>query len=385
MTTPFDDILAAGPASREEVVRLLGARGTEQARLLAKAAGVKREHVGNKVYLRGLVEYSNRCSKNCLYCGIRRGNTRVRRYTMTEEEVLEAARYADAERYASLVIQGGEISSPARAREVTRLLERIREATGGSAGITLSLGEQSRETLAAWKEAGARRYLLRVETANPALYARIHPRDDHHDFHKRVETLHVLRDLGYQVGTGCMIGLPFQTLDDLAGDLLFFREIDADMIGMGPYVEHAATPLYRHREALLPRPGRLDLALKMIATLRIMMKDINIVAATAMQAIDKSGREKALVAGANIIMPNITPVKYRENYLLYENKPCVDEGAARCKECLDLRVRLAGDEIGYGEWGDSRHFTRKTNGGQGTDDGISLISRAIEQAHVPSK
>ncbi|MDR2129743.1 MAG: [FeFe] hydrogenase H-cluster radical SAM maturase HydE [Odoribacteraceae bacterium] len=360
MENPFDNNTLPDGGSKEEIVGWLRARGEERAWLFAQAARIKREHVGNSVYLRGLVEYSNRCAKNCYYCGIRRSNPRVRRYTMTDAEVIEAARYACRAGYASLVIQGGELSSTRRAREITRLLEKIGAATGNSLGITLSLGEQPRETLRAWKEAGARRYLLRVETSNPALYAKIHPNDARHDFQKRLDTLRHLRELGYQVGTGCMIGLPFQTLDDLAGDLLFFKEIDADMVGMGPYVEHEETPLYRHRELLLPPATRLDLALKMIAILRVLMPDINIVATTAMQALDKIGREKALKAGANIIMPNITPVKYRADYLLYENKPCIDEEAEQCKECLDMRVRLAGDEIRYGEWGDSRHFARRT-------------------------
>lgn len=355
----IDDLVARGDLSREAIVRLLASEGAARMRLLAAAAAVKREQVGNKVHARGLVEYSNRCAKNCYYCGIRRGNRHARRYTMTGEELVDAARRARDSGYASLVIQGGEITSPARAREITRLLERIGDATGGSLGITLSLGEQSRETLAAWKRAGARRYLLRVETSNAALYARLHPRDSRHDFNKRIDTLRHLRELGYQVGTGCMIGLPFQELDDLAGDLLFFREIDADMIGMGPYVEHARTPLHAFRETIPSRAERLDLSLKMIAILRVMMKDINIVASTAMQAIDKNGREKALKAGANIVMPNITPVKYRPDYLLYENKPCIDEGEGQCGECLAARVRLAGDELIRGEWGDSRHFARR--------------------------
>ena len=341
---------------------MLQTKGQQQAALRAAAAKAKKEHVGNKVYLRGLVEYSNRCAKNCLYCGIRRDNLAVRRYTMSDEEVVAAARYAHEARYASIVIQGGEIATATRAKEIARLLDKINAATGGSLGITLSLGEQSRRTLDEWKRAGARRYLLRVETSSPALYAKIHPGDALHDFGARVRTLGSLRELGYQVGTGCMIGLPFQTIDDLAADLLFFREIDADMVGMGPYVEHDRTPLYRHRESLRPAAERLELTLNMIAVLRLMMKDINIVAPTAMQALDKVGREKALQAGANIVMPNITPVKYRGGYLLYRDKPCVKEEADRCRSCLDARVRMAGDEIVYGEWGDSRHFARKMAG-----------------------
>jgi biotin synthase len=157
-----------------------------------------------------------------------------------------------------------------------------------------------------------------------------------------------------------MIGLPFQNTGHLADDLLFMRNFDVDMVGMGPYIEHSDTPLYQFRDQLLPIKDRFDLALKMVACLRILMKDINIAAATALQAIDPLGREKALKVGANIIMPNITPGKFRNDYALYENKPCVDEEPGECKNCLDVRIQLADGEIGYGEWGDSKHFQTRT-------------------------
>jgi biotin synthase len=199
--------------------------------------------------------------------------------------------------------------------------------------------------------------LLRIEVSNPALYLKLHPNNKSHDYHNRLEALKMLRKTGFQVGTGVMIGLPFQTISDLADDLIFFREFDIDMAGMGPYVEHADTPLYAYRNKLLPLKQRFDLSLKMVAILRIMMKNINIAATTAMQTIDPQGREKALMVGANVIMPNLTPVKYRQNYLLYENKPCQDEEADACKNCLEGRIHMAGDTIGYGEWGDSIHFS----------------------------
>jgi biotin synthase len=209
--------------------------------------------------------------------------------------------------------------------------------------------------------AGAHRYLLRIEVSNPELYGKLHPNDRHHDYNERIGALRRLRKTGYQVGTGVMIGLPFQTLPDLADDLLFFREFDIDMAGMGPYIEHEDTPLFRFRNELLPLRERFLLSLKMVALLRILMKDINIAATTAMQAIDPQGREKALLVGANVIMPNLTPLKYRQDYLLYENKPCLDEESEECKSCLEARIALAGDEIGYGEWGDSKHFNRRHN------------------------
>jgi biotin synthase len=207
--------------------------------------------------------------------------------------------------------------------------------------------------------AGAHRYLLRTESSNRKLYNKIHPQNEHHEFDSRYDCLRTLQELGYQTGTGVMIGLPFQTIDHLAEDLLFMKEFDVDMVGMGPYIEHHDTPLYQYKDELLPIKERFDLALNMIATLRIQMKDINIAAATALQAIDPIGREKAVKIGANIIMPNVTPGLFRNDYALYENKPCTDEDPDQCNSCMDVRIKLADGEIGYGEWGDSAHFVRR--------------------------
>jgi biotin synthase len=280
----------------------------------------------------------------------------VDRYFVSNEEVLEAARYALDNGYGSMVIQSGERTDKVFVDKVTELLDQIKLLSSGKLGITLSMGEQPEETFRQWFDAGAHRYHLRIESSNPDLYYRIHPNDVHHSFENRLESLRLLRKIGYNVGTGVMIGLPFQTLDDLANDLLFFRDLDIDMAGMGPYIEHKDTPLYQYKDILMPKSDRFYLSLKMVAILRIMMKDINIAATTAMQTLDKQGREKALKVGANIMMPNLTPLKYREGYLLYEDKPCINEEASECKNCLDARIHIAGDEIGYGEWGDSKHF-----------------------------
>ncbi|HPS62467.1 MAG TPA: [FeFe] hydrogenase H-cluster radical SAM maturase HydE, partial [Bacteroidales bacterium] len=284
------------------------------------------------------------------------GNRGYVRYRMTDEEVLEAVRYSWENQYASIVIQSGEQSGKSFIDRIESLLTEIRRMTAGKIHVTLSLGEQSIDTYRRWFEAGAHRYLLRIEVSNPALYRKLHPANAVHAYNHRITSLLNLRETGYQVGTGVMIGLPFQTVEDLADDLLFFRDFDVDMVGMGPYIEHAATPLYKYRHTLLPLQERFDLSLKMVAILRIMMKTINIAATTAMQTIDPQGREKALMVGANVIMPNLTPVKYREDYLLYENKPCLDEDAEECKSCLEARIHMAGCQIGYGEWGDSKHY-----------------------------
>ena len=354
----INTLLDSSSFTKQDIITLLQAEGEDRAALFTKSAEIKREYVGNKVYFRGLLEYSNICKKDCYYCGIRGSNHNTNRYTMTEEEVLEAVQYAHSERFASLVIQSGEVSNPEFVHKITALLLKIREITNNEMGVTLSLGEQSRETLLEWREAGARRYLLRIESSNQELYSKIHPQNKTHDYQNRLASIHLLRETGYQVGSGVMIGLPFQTVEHLADDLIFLRDLDIDMVGMGPYVEHQDTPLYQYKDTLWPQTRRFDLTLKMISILRIMMKDINIAATTALQAIDGTGREKALKVGANIMMPNLTPVKYRRNYLLYEDKPCVDEEAFECKTCLEARIHLAGDVIGYGEWGDSKHFAR---------------------------
>jgi biotin synthase len=360
MSNAIEAILEKSVFKKSDILLLLQTQGEERTKLFAKAAEIKRQYVGNYVYFRGLIEYSNICSKNCYYCGIRSGNTKMERYSLTDEEVLEATQFAYREGYASLVLQSGEVNTPQFTTKIRALLQQIGQATDYKMGITLSLGEQTRDTYLQWREAGARRYLLRVETSNPELYSKIHPIDSKHDYNQRLNAIKLLRETGYQVGTGVMIGLPFQTLDDLADDLLFFYDYDIDMVGMGPYIEHEDTPLYQYRDTLLPLTERFDLSLKMIAILRIMMKDINIAATTAMQTIDKIGREKALKVGANVMMPNLTPMKYRENYLLYQNKPCIDEEAAQCKNCMEIRVRLVGDTIAYGKWGDSLHFRNRT-------------------------
>lgn len=354
----FSDILQNTEFTREEIVRLLNAEGNDRQLLFQKAQSVKLSTVGNKVYFRGLVEFSNICSKDCLYCGIRKSNEKVVRYEATDEEILEACRFAWENRFGSVVLQSGEISSPAFVNRIDLLLRKIKQFSDNELGITLSCGEQSLETYRQWRESGAHRYLLRIESSNPELYRKIHPENDFHSFERRLQALKDLKATGYQLGTGVMIGFPFQTIEDLADDLLFFKQIDVDMVGMGPYIEHEDTPLYKFRKTIKTKQERFDLALKMVATLRLVMPDINIAAATALQAIDPAGREKALTIGANILMPNLTPCDYRKEYQLYEDKPCLDEDAELCRNCLEARIELSGCEIGYGEWGDSKHFMK---------------------------
>jgi biotin synthase len=353
------DILENESFSRENIVSLLQSSGEDRKLLFNRSASVKEMNIGNKVWFRGLIEFSNICGKDCLYCGIRKGNRNLVRYNLTDEEIVEAASFAWKNNYGSIALQSGELESPEFTKRVENLLNKIKDLSGGELGITLSVGEQKPEVYKRWYNAGAHRYLLRVESTNENLYKKIHPNDSRHDFNRRIDCLKSLQDIGYQTGTGVMIGLPYQTLDDLAGDLLFMKEFDIDMCGMGPYIEHADTPLINVSDNLMPLNERFDLTLRMIAIIRAMMKDINIVAATALQAIDPIGREKAIKIGANIIMPNITPGKYRDSYKLYNNKPCTDDSAEDCQSCLEARVSLADCEVIYGEWGDSKHFNRR--------------------------
>jgi biotin synthase len=355
----IEEILKKESFLREDIVLLLSAEGVERTLLFEKSAEVKAKYIGNKVWFRGLIEFSNVCGKDCLYCGIRKGNKNLKRYNLTDDEILDAARFAYENRYGSIALQSGELESPFVTDRIENLLHKIKGLSDGKLGVTLSVGEQEPDVYKKWYDAGAHRYLLRVETINRELYHKIHPNNKKHDFDRRLNCLKSLQDIGYQTGTGVMIGLPFQTFYDLAGDLMFMRDFNIDMVGMGPYIEHADTPLIVHLDKLLPLKERFDLTLKMIAIIRIMMKDINIVAATALQAIDPIGREKAVRIGANILMPNITPGKYRDSYKLYDNKPCTDDSAEDCQKCLEARISLADAEVVYGEWGDSKHFERR--------------------------
>lgn len=349
-------ILLKDNFTHAEIVKLLSSENEDRSLLFETAAAIKTKYVGNVVYFRGLIEFTNICGKNCYYCGIRKGNRKVSRYNLTDEEIFDAARFALESNYGSVVLQGGEIEGEAFTRRIENLLRGIKLLSDGRLGVTLSVGEQSLDVYKRWFDAGAHRYLLRIESSDRDLYYKIHPNTKTHRFERRLQALRDLKTAGYQVGTGVMIGLPFQTPEHLASDLLFMKEMDIDMCGMGPYIEHADTPLWDFRDGLLPLEERFNLALKMIAILRIMMKNINIASATALQAIDPIGREKALRIGANIIMPNITPGKYRDDYKLYENKPCTDEDASDCKNCLEARIHMSGNKIGYDNWGDSLHF-----------------------------
>lgn len=357
----IEAILRKEEFTKSDIIELLNATGNDTQLIFAKAQEIKTKYVGNKVHLRGIIEYSNICSKNCYYCGIRRDNKEVDRYVVSNDEVIEAAKFAYINNYGSVVIQTGELQNDHNTAQIEYQLQQIKKLSDGKLGVTLSCGEQSPETYRRWFEAGAHRYLLRIETSDKDLYKKLHPDDLLHSWEKRVECLNILKEIGYQVGTGVMIGLPFQTTENLADDLLFMKKLDIDMCGMGPYIEHHATPLYKYKDDLLSLNERLELSLKMLAILRIMMKDINIAATTALQTITVKGREDAIRIASNVVMPNITPLMYRNNYKLYENKPGINEDCEDSIKSISRLVKNAGSEIGFSEWGDSLRFINRNN------------------------
>lgn len=346
---------------RGQIIDLLNERDPQVvSQLFDEAYRTKVENVGESVYLRGLIEISNICRKNCLYCGIRSDNSAVVRYQLSNDDVLGAAKFALDAGYGSIVIQGGERQDKAFVKDIKRLIKKIKRLSReNSLGITLSLGEQPIEVYEDWFDAGAHRYLLRIESSNEELYNMIHPSGDLHSFNSRVRALLDLKFTGYQVGTGVMIGLPFQTTEHLADDLLFFRDFDIDMCGMGPYLEHSQTPMWALRNNILPPEERLTLSLKMVALLRLMMPDINIAATTAMQTLHPEGREMAVMAGANVIMPNMTIQDVRANYQIYENKPGIEDDAAISKSKLEEFLSKKSIPIGLNQWGDSLHFINR--------------------------
>ena len=356
----LDDLLARAAErpralARPELAALLSVKDEAGIQSLFDAAyALKVKCCGKRVAMRGIVEAGNVCAKDCYYCGIRRSNENLQRYQLSADDIVRLAELDAKQDYASLVIQSGEIESEAHTRFIEDVLRRIAPL---DLGVTLSLGEQTEETYRRWKEAGAARYLLRIETSNPELYATLHPAG--HSWERRVECLRALRRCGYQVGTGVMCGLPGQTYDDLARDIEFFAEMDVDMIGMGPYIPHPDTPLGTRHQALGTRHQALTLGLKMIAVTRLHLHDVNIAAATALQALAPDGRERGIRAGANVIMPNITDTKYRRSYQLYAGKPCLDENAGLCKGCLERRLAAIGETVDYGHRGDSLHFRKR--------------------------
>jgi len=330
------------PASNErEVLRWLQAEGRALKALYREADRVRHKHVGNAVYLRGLIEFSNICTKACLYCGINRRNRKIKRYRMKPEEIIAQCGRAMEQGCTTVVLQSGE--DPWFTSE--RLCRMIREIKARyPLAITLSIGERPYRELLALRHAGADRYLLRFETSDPALFVRLHPDDD---LKKRLACLEAIRKAGFQPGSGFLIGLPGAGLETLARDIILATRLRLDMIGCGPFLAHPNTPL-----ADKPLLADHEIYFKTISILRLMNPWAHIPATTAFDAMVSRGRDRLLTIGANVIMPNLTPTRYRRLYMLYPNKPCVDEDDTRCGACLKQRLaalnRPVGADFGHG-------------------------------------
>ena len=292
--------------TRKEMVRLMEPRN--ESGLFAEADLARGRYCGNEIHLRGIIEFSNHCRRNCAYCGLTASNKSLKRYRMTADEIVEAAEKGAAQGIKTVVLQSGE-DSYYNTQRMCGIIRRIKSEC--DIAITLSIGERSAPEYQAMREAGADRFLLKHETANRNLFRKLHPDDD---FDRRTYCLQLLKAMGYQTGSGNIVGLPGQTITDLVDDVLLCRELDVDMVGIGPFVPHGATPLTGHSQ------GSSDLTLRVLALARIVLKDVHIPATTALATVDTGGQYKALQCGANVIMPNITPMKYRKHYSIYPDK-----------------------------------------------------------------
>lgn len=303
--------------------------------LYEKAVEVRKKYYKTAVYTRGLIEFTSYCKNNCLYCGLRADNKNLKRYRLTKEDILSCCETGYEIGFRTFVLQGGEDMAYSD-KDICSVVSEIKSRFPDCA-VTLSIGERSFEAYKAYREAGADRYLLRHETADEAHYKRLHP--ENMSLENRKRCLFDLKKLGYQVGSGFMVGSPYQTIDNLVSDLRFLQELRPDMIGIGPFLPHSDTP-FADREK-----GSLKRCLNLIAILRLMFPYALIPATTALGTIHPMGREMGLKAGANVVMPNLSPTGVRKLYSLYDNKICTGEEAAECRDCLAGRVRSAGFEL----------------------------------------
>lgn len=322
--------------SREELEELLTTTDQELIEeLYRRARATAGKYYGKEIYLRGLIEFTNYCKNNCYYCGIRCGNEKAQRYRLTMDQILSCCESGWELGFRTFVLQGGE--DPYFTDEkIVDIVKKIRNSYPDCA-ITLSIGEKTKESYRLYKEAGADRYLLRHETANEDHYRHLHP--EQMSLANRKQCLRDLKELGYQTGAGFMVGAPGQTLECLAEDLIFLKELNPEMVGIGPFIPH-------HDTKFADEPaGSVELTLFLLSVLRIILPKCLLPATTALGTADPKGREKGLLAGANVVMPNLSPVKDRKKYELYDNKICTGDEAAECRVCLKNRVKSVGFEL----------------------------------------
>ena len=318
--------------NKEEIKDLLAADPAELDYLLQQADQKRKEVCGDEVHLRAIIEFSSYCRQNCYYCGLRKDNEKIERYQLQKEEIIKTAQMAAELGYQTVVLQSGEDEYPAA--EIAEIIKKIKKTT--EMAVTLSLGERDFAAYKLWREAGADRYLLKHETADQTLYEKYHPGMS---FANRIESLKYLKTIGYQIGSGVIIGLPGQTPDILAEDLLLSQDLELDMIGSGPFIPHQETPLKGSKS------GTVEMTLKFTALSRLLLPLAHIPATTALGTIDAEGRQKALKAGANVVMPNVTDSSYREKYQIYPEKICVNEEAGDCRQCIGGIISSLGRQV----------------------------------------
>ncbi len=347
-TSELSTILNKEELTKKDIIFLLKLNKKEELdKLFKKADEVRKKNIGNDVHIRGILEFSNHCKNDCLYCGIRKSNLKLKRYRIKQKEIVEIAKNAvNKLEFKTVLLQSGEDDF-----YTTEIIEEIIKSILNECNcrVALSIGERTIEEYKRFYKAGARRCLIRFETSNKKLFRKLHPSSSltKNSFEKRIMLIKELKKIGYQVGTGPMIGLPGQKIEDLAEDILTYNKLDINMAGMGPFISHHNTPLAGNKN------GTSEMSLKMIAITRIVCKDIFISATTALQTLNKlNGRELALQSGANLLMPNITPKKYRELYQLYPNKVCIYENPYDCANCVNKVIQLVGRYTGKG-YGDT--------------------------------
>ncbi len=332
----IDSLYKKQEASREDLLWLIENRSADISQaLFERAAAVARTHFGNKIYVRGLIEMTNYCRNDCYYCGIRRSNAAAQRYRLTKEDVMQCCEAGYGLGFRTFVLQGGE-DMYYTDDMMAEIIGAIR-AKYPDCAITLSLGEKTRESYQRLYDAGANRYLLRHETATPEHYAKLHPAEL--SLANRIECLRCLKEIGYQVGCGSMVGSPYQTLENLVDDLLFIKSFAPQMVGMGPFIPHHDTP-FAHERA-----GTAELTLFLLAIVRLMNPKVLLPATTALGTIEDNGRELGVLAGCNVMMPNLSPLSVRKKYMLYDNKISTGDEAAEARASLEKRMRAIGYEV----------------------------------------
>jgi len=329
----FNKALQQEELTQEDLVLLLQAQGEDAQALRNLANEVRHQAVGDVVHLRGIIEFSNYCSQQCHYCGLRAGNTALGRYRLTQEEIMTAAEAAVRRGYKTLVLQSGEDMN----FSVEAITELVQELKKMDVAITLSCGERSYQVYEQWRLAGADRYLIKQETSDPILFSRLRPG---RTLDERLECQRYLKDLGYQLGSGCMVGLPGQTIATLAQDILLMREMQVNMSGIGPFIPHGQTPLK------MASRGSVELTLNMLAAARLVMPWVHLPATTALSTLNPEGRKLALLSGANVIMPNVSPQEFRSLYQIYPDKYCINDPLDDHWEELHTLIHSLGRTVG---------------------------------------